>query len=515
MPAAPLQQPTLAPTPPTEARPTSAPVAAGTATSATQPRVGGTLRAGSVGDPPSLEGHLFVSNNYETTGLVFDRLTQYDSKLQPQPMLAESWEISPDYQLIKLNLRKGVQWHSGRDFTSDDVKYNIVRAQDPKDGAGQFANQAKWFTNIDTTDKYTAILTTDQPRPLVFDFFEYFNMVDRETVEGPNAKTTTVGTGPFKFIEWVPGDHLAFAKNQNYWQTGRPYLDGVQARVARDPQAMVALFEGGSLDTMRSAPLADYARLKDDPAYQAVVHPNPGSYYCVAFNTLNAPFDNKTVRQALNYAIDRKRFVDTALYGVSQAQDLPWLPGSPAYEANKQDVYPFDTEKARTLLEQAGVSQIEMDILFTASAEANVLTQIYQADLAKLGIKMNIKVLDTAAWLDQVNNRKYNGAYWSGASYGQLSPGTTFSGSKAWDPSNNNSGFKNDTYLRLVAAATSETEPAKQKQIYSQLNDLLLDESFVAIVAPSPSIVMARAGVHNLSPNYHAAFTYTEAWLEP
>jgi ABC-type transport system substrate-binding protein len=186
------------------------------------------------------------------------------------------------------------------------MKYNIVRAQDPKDGAGQFANQAKWFTSIDTTDKYTAILATDQPRPLVFDFFEYFNMVDRDTVEGPNAKTTTVGTGPFTFVEWVPGDHLAFAKNTNYWQTGRPYLDGV--------------------------------------------------------------------------------------HGVGQAQDLPWLPGSPAYEASKQDVYPFDMEKAKTLLDQAGVSQIEMDMLFTASAEANVLTQIYQADLAKLGIKMNIKV---------------------------------------------------------------------------------------------------------------------------
>ncbi len=472
------------------------------------------LRSGSVGDPPSLEGHLFVSNNYETTGLVFDRLTEYDDKLQPQPLLAESWDISGDFKQIKLNLRKGVQWHTGRDFTSDDVKYNIVRAQDPKDGAGQFANQAKWFTDIDTSDKYTAILTTDQPRPLAFDFFEYFNMVDRNTVEGPNAKTTTVGTGPFTFTEWVPGDHLLFTRNPNYWQTGRPYLDGVRAIVARDPQSMVAMFEGGSLDTMRSAPLVDYARLKDNPMYQPVVHPNPGSYFVIAFNTLNPPLDSKVVRQALNYAIDRTRFANTALYGVAQAQDLPWLPGSPAYEEAKQNVYAFDLDRAASMLSGAGVSGLEMDILLTASAEGNVVTQMYQADLATLGIKMNIKVLDTAAWLDQVNNRKYTGAYWSGASYGQLSPGTTFSGSKAWDPSNNNSGFKDDTYTQLVAAATSETDVAKQKQIYSQLNDLLLDESFVAVVAPSPAIIMARTTVHGLTPNYHAAFDYAGAWLD-
>src|SRR5579864_1411116 len=167
-----------------------------TAPAGAAPKTGGMLRSLVVGDPPSLEGHLFAGNNFETTLLVFDQLTNYDSNFVPQPRLAESWDVGTDYKAIKLNLRKGVQWHSGRDFTSDDVKYNIMRAQDPKDGAGQFANQAKWFTSIDTPDKYTVILNSDRPRPLVFDFFEYFCMVDREAVEGPNAKTTTVGTGP-------------------------------------------------------------------------------------------------------------------------------------------------------------------------------------------------------------------------------------------------------------------------------------------------------------------------------
>jgi peptide/nickel transport system substrate-binding protein len=82
----------------------------------------------------------------ETVGVGFDQLTNYDSNSAPQPMLAESWDIGKDYTQIKLNLRKGVQWHSGRDFTSDDVKYNITRAQDPKVGAGQFAKQARWLT---------------------------------------------------------------------------------------------------------------------------------------------------------------------------------------------------------------------------------------------------------------------------------------------------------------------------------------------------------------------------------
>ena len=501
-----------APAPAATVAPTARPVA-GTPAPA-QPRTGGLLRSAVVGDPPSLEGHLFAGNNFETSLLVFDQLTNYDNNSVPQPMLAESWDVGQDYKQIKLNLRKGVQWHSGRDFTSDDVKYNIMRAQDPKVGAGQFANQARWFTSIDTPDKYTAILNSEQPRPLVFDFFEYFNMVDKETVEGPNAKTATVGTGPFSFVEWVPGDHLSFTRNKNYWQSGRPYVDGVRVAITKDPQAMVSQLEGGAVDMIRNAALVDYNRLKSDAAYRPVIHPNPGNYFVIAFNTLNAPFDNKKVRQAFNLAFDRQRFTDTATYGAATPGSLMWLPGSRAYDASKANAYPFDLEKARTMLQDAGVTQLEMDCLLTASAEGNIACQIYQADLAKLGIKLNIKVLETAAWLDQVNNRKYVGGYWSPASYGQLAPGTTFGGTKAWDPFNNNEGFKSDAYAQLVTAAGTETDPAKQKQIYAQLNDLVLDESFVAVVSSSPQIMTTTSKVHGLTTTYHASFSFTTAWLD-
>ena len=513
-----------------KAAPTSAPAAVGTAVPAAttvpaataapapkpaaQPRSGGTLRTGIVGDPASLEGHLFAGFNYEHSSLVFEQLTNYDSNSVPQPMLAESWDVGGDYRQIKLNLRKGVQWHTGRDFTSDDVKYNILRAQDPKVGAGQFANQARWFTSIDTPDKYTAILQSEQPRPLAFDFFEYFNMVDKETVEGPNSKTTTVGTGPFTFVEWVAGDHLSFVKNKNYWQSGRPYLDGVRVRIARDPQGMVSLFEGDAVDTMRNAPLIDYNRLKGNPAYQPVVHPNPGNYFVIGLNTLNAPFDNKKVRQAMNYAFDRQRFTDTATYGSATPSSLMWRQGSPAYEAAKANAYVFDLNRARALLQEAGVAQTEIDCLLVTSTEGGIACQIYQADLAKLGIKMNIRVLETAAWLDQVNNRKYSGLYWSGASYGQLAPGSTFGGTKAWDPFNNNQGFQSDLYAQLVTAAGTEVDPVKQKQIYAQINDLILDESFAFVVSSSPQIMLTTTKVHGLQTTYHSSFAFTSAWLD-
>ena len=156
---------------------------------------------------------------YESTWLTFDRLVTYDDKLKPLPMLAESWDVAPDYKQVQLNLRKGVTWHTGREFTSDDVKWNFIRVQDPKAGYGDFAAQSAWFTTIDTPDKYTVVLKSEQSRPSMFDFFQQFNMGDREVLEGPDAKTKSVGTGPFMFVEWVQGDHITIARTRT---TGTP-----------------------------------------------------------------------------------------------------------------------------------------------------------------------------------------------------------------------------------------------------------------------------------------------------
>ena len=171
------------------------------------------------------------------------------------------------------------------------------------------------------------ILKSDQGRPLIFDFFEYFNMVDKDTMEGPNAKTTVIGTGPFKFVEWAPGDHMSFTRNTNYWGGGQPYVDAINVSLVRDEQSMAAQLEAGALDAIRQPGLPDYVRLSTSPGYTGILHPNSGAFYLMSLNVLSPPTDNKQVRQALNFAIDRQRFVETALYGLASAQDLPWGPG--------------------------------------------------------------------------------------------------------------------------------------------------------------------------------------------
>jgi peptide/nickel transport system substrate-binding protein len=431
-------------------------------------------------------------------------------------MLAESWDMSGDAKQIKLNLQKGVQYHSGREFTSDDVKYTFMRIRDPKIGIGQFALQGQWFSQIDAPDKYTVVLTSDQPRLAMFDLFEYLNIGDQATLEGPDAKTKAVGTGPYTLVEWAQGDHVSFAKNPNYWQKGRPYLSTLQTAILRDAQAMVTQLEGGALDLIRLPPREDFVRLRADPHFQAISHPVTDSVaFGLGANVLRPPLDNKLVRQALNYALDRQRFVDSLLLGLGTAQDLPWNQASQMYEAARMNTYTFDLDKARTLLGQAGVSNVTINISPSpATPEGVTFCQIYQQDLAQIGVTLNVINLETAAWTAQINSVGYDGLYSATSSNLHLTPSWLFNTSRPLNPTNNNEGFKSDVYSSLVTQVSTENDPAKLKQLYSQLNDVLLDESFVMYMSPYLLLMVGRNALHDLTPNLHGGWSFTDAWLD-
>jgi peptide/nickel transport system substrate-binding protein len=448
-----------------------------------QPRSGGTLRAALQTDLPNVDPHYNAPSSYDALWVAFDRLIAMNDKLEPQPMLAERWDVSPDYKQVVFHLRQGVQFSTGRELTSDDVKYNFLRVRDPKIGGGGWVSFSNWWT-IDTPDKYTVVLTSDVPRPLVFDNLETFNIIDQMTAEGPDAKSQAVGTGPFMLKEWAQGDHISLVKNPHYWQSGRPYLDAIEYKVLPDAQTMVAQFEAGALDMALNPPLQDAGRLKNDPQYQVVTNPLTGRYYTAGWNVATPPLDNKLVRQALNFAMNRQRFADSILLGLSQPITLPWIPGSPAYEADKADYFGFDLDRARSLLAQAGAGAFSMEYLISPNfPELSSFGQIYQADLAALGVTLTIRQVESATFFDAINNRTYPGMFAITSARADLAPGITILSTQGFNPDMNNEGFASDAYSQLAAAMATETDPAKQKQIYMQMNALLLDEAFAVAIA--------------------------------
>jgi peptide/nickel transport system substrate-binding protein len=479
--------PTAAPAAPAGAKPTAAAPAAAAPTAAAapakpavaQPKSGGKLRmAMSVDlDASGVEGGRLGPAYTPSVFMLFDRLTAFNSKYEPQPMLAQSWDWSADKKQLKLNLRKGVVFHSGREFTSEDVKYNLMRVRDPKVGTGQLVGMSNWFSEFETPDKNTIILKADKPRPTVFDMLEYLNIVDRELADGPNATTQAGGTGPFALGEWVQGDHIRFVKNKNYWQSGKPYLDEINIAIVRDPQAMSVQLEAGSLDAVMNPLVQDGARLQKDSKYQLVSGDPNGLVINVVVNTTQAPFDNKKVRQALNYAIDRQRFIDTVLLNLSgkEISDLPWPAGSPASEPAKN--------------------------------------KIYAGDLAKLGIKLNLKPLDSGTYNRTSLARQFSiGA--SDSSFAQMEPGTLFQLSGAHRPTGNSAGYENQKYIDLVEASQTEPDLAKRKQIFAELNDLLLEDVFIIPVAQRPWYMVASSKVKDIKWMISQAPVYADMWLD-
>jgi peptide/nickel transport system substrate-binding protein len=507
--ATPAAPPTAAPaTAKPAANPTTAPATAATAVkpaattppAAAQPKSGGTLVAAKLGDVANLDGHYWSPNGGLHVWMAYDTLARYDENLKPQPQLAESWDVSSDLRKVTINLRKGVTFHSGRDLTSEDIVWNMQRALDSKVTVGIIGGFFGQDPTFSAPDKYTVVLQTAQPWPTVYDMFHVVNILDKEnTIVDANTQTKAVGTGPFVFQEWRQGEFMRFTKNPNYWQTGKPYLDEVRVNVRKDGQAMVADLESGAASMVYNPTLQDYQRLKSDSGYAAQLLTPAAGMYQIQPNVTFKPLDDKRVRQALNYAVDRKRITDTVLLGLVGPQDLPWPTNSPAYEAAKNNIYNYDLDKARALLAEAGVSNLQLDFIYAPTLpEYGTIAEIFQSDLAKIGVTMTVKSMDIAALFTAVHAQQFNGVYTLNDSWAAMEPASMLAAGASLNPLKNNAGFSNEEYTRLTQAASAEPDAAKRKQIYSQLNDFILDQSFGIPLAPSTSRVITKANVKGL-----------------
>jgi peptide/nickel transport system substrate-binding protein len=464
------------------------------ADSADGPRRGGTLRFGQVGDLTSLEGQTTNLQGYDHLYGVWDRLCTIDASQQPRPMLAENWEMADDHRQIKFSLRRGVQFHTGRELTADDVKWSLQRLQDPKIGSTLTGRVAP-MTGVETPDKYTVIVKASRPWVEAFDLFEQTNIIDPVTFQSAGLNRPT-GTGPFVFAEFAQGDHLRLVRNPNYWRSDLPYLDEILVTIHADPQAAVVALEAGATDLISyGLPVLDAIRLQQDPKKRVLINDHTGTSWVAILNCTRTPTSNKLVRQAMNYALDRKRMATALWHSLAKPIELPWNATSPAYDAVKNEAFAFDLDKARSLLGQAGMTDMHIELISsTALSDSGTLAQIYQADLANIGLDVTLRPLEPAVYFATRNNRTYQGVFF-GLTSTWLQPASTTLGA-VYGPQDNFAGFKDDAYTRLVDAVTTETDPAAQRQLYAQLNDYYLDQSWVLPIVANPERVAARLNVH-------------------
>jgi peptide/nickel transport system substrate-binding protein len=503
---------------PQAARPSQATPQTATPAATSNPNRGGTLRVGRLEDI-SLVGipHLLAPSNFQISNLVYDTLIEYDDQLVPRPRLATSWEWSPDFLQLSLQLRQGVRFHTGHPFTSDDAKFNFERLRDPSVGS-QFRNYANLMkVTAPASDKL--VITYDAPMRSSFDAVTLTFMADPRTIEQSLTGRGFVGTGPYIFQEWVQGDHLAVRRNPDYWQAGKPYLDGVELRVFQNQQQALIALETDSIDWMVGVPAADARRLQSDRNYTVLQNGKGASYLYLGLDVTAPSLADKRIRQALGYAINRQRIVDSVLQGFGRAASTPWPVGSPAYDAALDATYTFDPSHARQLLNDAGwVAGTSVPLYISEALPATAqMAQIIQADLASLGVALAIQTLSQADFVSRLTKSQFQGAWITGVSWMNFSPATFFNAAfPVRIP--NSSNFVSPGYRGLIDQLSAATDDQQQHATVDQLTRTLLDEAFVLMIGESTlqqsGAEVIRAEVKNISVDRFRLVAYQDLWID-
>jgi peptide/nickel transport system substrate-binding protein len=304
-------------------------------------------------------------------------------------------------------------------------------------------------------------------------------------------------------------------KNPNYWQSGKPYLDGIEIKVFSDPQSMITQLEAGTLDLVLAPPIRDVDRLGKDPKYVVTFHQYSGGANLIFVQAKDGagPTTNKLFRQALNAAIDRKRWSDAVLLGYGAPKTLPLAPPNPGYDQARDQALSFDLDKARSLLAQSGVGSPQLEVIWNATvADYATVMQIYQQDLAKIGLNITLKPTEPVAYVDQTYNSKFPSIACGATLYGNLRPGF-FAGNVYYSPFNNWSSFRTDQLRQLTDGLLHETDPTKQKQIYSDWLDYIQDESWAMPWSNTAPRFINSAKVHGVRWNLADYMMTNDVWL--
>jgi peptide/nickel transport system substrate-binding protein len=475
---------------------------------------GGTLMAALSADPQGFDSHLTSAySSFEVLENVYDQLVTVDENLNMVPSLAESWEVSDDNLTWTFTLREGVKFHNGRDLTAEDVVYSYERIMDPDTGSG-VAWRFDSVESIEAPDDRTVVINLTQPSPnLLGRIGGYGGMaiIPREIVEDGTVDTFPVGTGPFKFVEYVPGDRVVLEANPDYWEEGKPYLDGVIFKPIPDETVRLTNLLTGEVDWSDSLPPQRVTELatSGDVIVDKV---SGGDYWYIGVNVTREPFNDVRVRQAIAYAIDRAEVTLAAKFDTASPNQGPIPPDSFWY----YDHQPFDQDldKARELLAEAGYPDgFETEFMPTSFYEETVRTaQVLQAQLSEIGIDADIRTLEWGTWLEEEGNGNFD-MYLCGW-LGNIDPDDFFYAQHHTDEVFNFTGYSNPDLDELLDAGRVETDEAARKEIYDQVQELVIDEA-PYIYLYNPAVVNAwQPFVRGYQALPSAAIRFENTWLE-
>ncbi|MBQ9814344.1 MAG: ABC transporter substrate-binding protein [Lachnospiraceae bacterium] len=434
-------------------------------------------------DIDSLDPHnVTTAGTREVLFNLYEGLVKATSGGDVEPAVASEYTIAEDFKSILFTIREGVKFWDGTEVTADDIIFSVERYAETQGEGSAFSI----FESIEKEGENQIRVNLSEPSS---EFIYLMTCAIIPASYGDDPQGAPQGTGPFAFDHFSPGEEFVVTKNANYWKENCPYLDRVTFKIVTDTESAILQLNAGTIDIFQYL-TADQASTVDANMFNIVV----GSINYVQGMFLNnnaAPFNNKLVRQAVYYAVDRQMISDMLFEGTSHIIGTNMIPAaSTYYNAATETTYTHDVAKAKELLKEAGY---ENGFEFTIKVPNNYkpherTAEVIKENLAEVGITANIKLIDFNEWLDVVyKNRDYEATVV--AVDGTLAPSSFFTKNVS-DNVNNFTNYNNPEFDELYVKALSETDKDKKIEYYMQLQQILADDA-ASIYCQDPSNLVA------------------------
>ena len=482
-----------------------------------KPAYGDMIVRGSIADASVLLPILANDGaSFGIIGLVYNGLVKYDKDIKLTGDLAKRWEISDDKRTIRFFLHKNVKWQDGQPFTAEDVKFTFDAYRDPKVPTS-YATDFMKAHSLQVLDPYTVEVTYKEPyAPALGSWTQ--GMLPSHLLKGKDItksplKRHPIGTGPYKFREWKTQEKIVLDSYHHYFEH-RPYIDRVMTRVIPDPATMFLELKASRIDQMGLSPL-QYSRQTSSKWFDKNFHKYKYltfAYTYLGYNLNDWRFKDRKVRQALTTAINRESIVQGVLLGLGQVAYTPYKPDTYWYNPNVKK-FPYDPEKAKKMLAEAGWVDTNGDGILEKDGkpfEFTILTNqgnqlreraatIIQADLRKVGIRVKIRTLEWAAFLNNYINKHNFEACLLGWGIG-IDPSQIdiWNSKKTAEHELNFISYKNPEVDKLLDDAAATYDRKKRKKLYDKFQEIIAEDqpyTFLYVAYALPIISSRFYGV--------------------
>ncbi|SKC36958.1 ABC transporter substrate-binding protein [Maledivibacter halophilus] len=403
--------------------------------------------------------------------LLFNRLFKLNTDFEAVPDLVEEYSQPSDKEWV-LKIKEGVKFHDGVEMTSEDVKFSLERSKKSPTVQHVLAEIEK----VEIVDKYTVKVTTKMPfAPFIYTLVHAgSSILPKHYVESEDKWNNPIGSGQYKFVEWISGDKIVLERNEDYYDKDNMGMSKkIVFRVIPEDTSRTIALETGEVDIVDTLSGLDAPRVKENPDLDLYEKPSTTIAYA-GMNVEKPPFDNVLVRRAMNYAVDKEAIIEVALNGAGVEAKSVTAEALLGYKAN--DEYTYDPEKAKELLKEAGYDG-DLEIEIWASGDIRKKTaEVIQANLMEIGVTASIEMFEWGAYLEATNSGKQGMFVLGWTSNPDPDATLTPQFSKESIGAQNRSRYVSDKVEQLLLDGRAELNTERRKEIYNELHETVMND---------------------------------------